>query len=164
MTERTSFENNWALAGDGYYDFDFNIAAVVAAFLHLTLNAKARWGLRLLNAKQGCLRLLLNMHDFLYLSEFVLRIKSQAQTAILVCSNLAVQISKLSINLTWQECKLETSYRKRVSHHASNLSQACRVKLIANYSKNGVQRQPRIRTPDTSLPKPGALTTQPSRL
>ncbi|GBM53522.1 hypothetical protein AVEN_129519-1 [Araneus ventricosus] len=52
------------------------------------------------------------------------------------CSNFALQICKLAARLTWQECKLETSERKRDSHHASNLSQACGVKLIANYSKN----------------------------
>ncbi|GBN61139.1 hypothetical protein AVEN_28391-1 [Araneus ventricosus] len=86
------------------------------------------------------------------------------QIAILVCSNLALQICKLATNLTRQECKLETSYRKRVGHQASNLSQACRIKCIANYSKNRVRRQPRIRTPDISLPKPVVLTTRPARL
>ncbi|GBO36514.1 hypothetical protein AVEN_213583-1, partial [Araneus ventricosus] len=84
--------------------------------------------------------------------------------AILVCSNLALQIYKLATNLTRQECKLETSLRKRVSHHASNLSQDSGVKLIANYSKNRVQSQPRIQTRDISLPKPVVLTIQPARL
>ncbi|GBN58900.1 hypothetical protein AVEN_180093-1 [Araneus ventricosus] len=42
------------------------------------------------------------------------------QIAILVCSKVALQICKLATNLTQQESKLETSYRKRVSHHASN--------------------------------------------
>ncbi|GBN88570.1 hypothetical protein AVEN_142634-1 [Araneus ventricosus] len=55
------------------------------------------------------------------------------------CSNLALQICKLATNLTRQKCKLEKSYRKRVSHHASNLSPACLVKLIANYSKNSTK-------------------------
>ncbi|GBM12871.1 hypothetical protein AVEN_114955-1 [Araneus ventricosus] len=51
----------------------------------------------------------------------------------LVCSKVAViLLCKSTTNLTRQECKLETSYHKRVSHRASNLSQACRVKLIAN--------------------------------
>ncbi|GBN38487.1 hypothetical protein AVEN_161565-1 [Araneus ventricosus] len=47
-----------------------------------------------------------------------------SQIAILVCSNLALQICQLAASLTRQEGKLETSYCKRVSHHASNLQQA----------------------------------------
>ncbi|GBM27542.1 hypothetical protein AVEN_257854-1 [Araneus ventricosus] len=89
--------------------------------------------------------------------------QSCSNLALQICSNLALQICKLATNLTRQECKLETSYRKRVSHHASNLSQACRVKLIANYSKNRVRRQPRIRTRDIPFPKPVVLTTRPAR-
>ncbi|GBM03808.1 hypothetical protein AVEN_231286-1 [Araneus ventricosus] len=83
------------------------------------------------------------------------------QIAILVCSNLALQICKLTTNLT-HKYKLETSYCKRVSHHKSNLPQACCVKLIANYRKNRVQTQPRIRPPPPNipLPQPVALTTQ----
>ncbi|GBL90620.1 hypothetical protein AVEN_219295-1 [Araneus ventricosus] len=80
------------------------------------------------------------------------------------CSNLALQICKLATNLTRQECKLETSYCKRVSHHKSNLPQACCVKLIANYSKNKVRSQPRIRTRDVSFPKTDALTIQSAGL
>ncbi|GBN46343.1 hypothetical protein AVEN_139011-1 [Araneus ventricosus] len=89
---------------------------------------------------------------------------THSQIAILVCNNLALQICKLPTNLTRQECKLETSLRKRVSHHASNLSQACGVKLIANYSKNRVRTQPRIRTRDLPLPRPLALTTRPANI
>ncbi|GBO42205.1 hypothetical protein AVEN_221874-1 [Araneus ventricosus] len=72
------------------------------------------------------------------------------------CSNLALQIYKLAANLTPQECKFDTSYCKRRSHHASNLQQACCVKLIGNCSKNRVRR----RTPDNPLPKPITLATQ----
>ncbi|GBM02913.1 hypothetical protein AVEN_25871-1 [Araneus ventricosus] len=86
------------------------------------------------------------------------------QIAILVCSNLALQICKLATNLTRQECKLETSYCKRVSHHKSNLPQACCIKLIANYSKNRERTQPQIRTRDVLFPKPDTLTIQPARL
>ncbi|GBL84236.1 hypothetical protein AVEN_118631-1 [Araneus ventricosus] len=76
--------------------------------------------------------------------------------------NLALQICKLAARLTRQECKLETSESKRDSHHALNLSQACRVKLIANYSKNRVGTQPRITTRDLPLLKPVALTPRPA--
>ncbi|GBM62267.1 hypothetical protein AVEN_44059-1 [Araneus ventricosus] len=68
-------------------------------------------------------------------------------------SIFALQICQLAASLTRQECKLETSSSKRASHHASNLSQASRVKLIANDSKNRVRRQPRIRTLDIPLSK-----------
>ncbi|GBM09780.1 hypothetical protein AVEN_160552-1, partial [Araneus ventricosus] len=37
--------------------------------------------------------------------------------------------------LTRQECELETSLQKRRSHHATNLQQACHVKLIASIAK-----------------------------
>ncbi|GBN42030.1 hypothetical protein AVEN_192525-1 [Araneus ventricosus] len=57
------------------------------------------------------------------------------------CSNLAQQNYKLAASLIRLECKLETSYCKRVSHHKSNLLQACCVKVITNYSKNKVRRQ-----------------------
>ncbi|GBM61119.1 hypothetical protein AVEN_152260-1 [Araneus ventricosus] len=40
------------------------------------------------------------------------------------CNNLAFQICKLAAGLTWQKCKLETSYCKQVSYHPSNLPQA----------------------------------------
>ncbi|GBO15210.1 hypothetical protein AVEN_45745-1 [Araneus ventricosus] len=61
--------------------------------------------------------------------------------------NEVILLCKSATNLTRQECKLETSYSKRVSHYASNFSQAWRVKLIANYRKNRVRKQPRVRTP-----------------
>ncbi|GBN59226.1 hypothetical protein AVEN_112530-1 [Araneus ventricosus] len=64
-------------------------------------------------------------------------------------------------SLTWQECKLETSYCKRLSHHALNLQQACCIKHIANYSKIKVRRdEPQIQTPNNPLPKPVAVTTK----
>ncbi|GBM20888.1 hypothetical protein AVEN_253697-1 [Araneus ventricosus] len=49
--------------------------------------------------------------------------------------------SKVAVSLKRQECKLEASYCKRVSHHKSNLPQVYCVKLIANYSKNRERRQ-----------------------
>ncbi|GBN49980.1 hypothetical protein AVEN_162362-1 [Araneus ventricosus] len=73
------------------------------------------------------------------------------------CSNIAPQIRTLATNLTRQECKLETSYCTQVSHHKSNFPQACCIKLIANYSKNRVRTQPRIRSGDKTPPKPVAL-------
>ncbi|GBL79320.1 hypothetical protein AVEN_92526-1 [Araneus ventricosus] len=87
----------------------------------------------------------------------------QPQIAILVCSNLALQIYKVAASLTRKECKLETSYCKRVSHHASNLQQAFCVKHIVNYSKKYAD-EPQIRTPDNPLPKPVVFTTQPEGL
>ncbi|GBM30259.1 hypothetical protein AVEN_26166-1 [Araneus ventricosus] len=80
------------------------------------------------------------------------------------CRNLGLQISKLAASLTLQESKLETSHCKRVSNHTSNLQQACRVKLIANYSINKVRRH----TVDSSSRQPTswpfALVTQPAGL
>ncbi|GBM74049.1 hypothetical protein AVEN_101999-1 [Araneus ventricosus] len=76
----------------------------------------------------------------------------------------AILLCKSATNLTRQECKLEASLCKRQSHHASNLSQACGVKLIANYSKNTARTHPRIRTRALPLPKPVSLTTRPTRL
>ncbi|GBN02822.1 hypothetical protein AVEN_213877-1 [Araneus ventricosus] len=67
------------------------------------------------------------------------------QIAILVCSNLALLICKLATTLTGQKCKLETSLRKRLRHHTSNLSNAYGFKLIANCTKN------RVRAPPTYL-------------
>ncbi|GBM96332.1 hypothetical protein AVEN_182468-1 [Araneus ventricosus] len=67
------------------------------------------------------------------------------------CSNLALQISKLAASLTRQQCKFETSYWKRVSHHASNLQQACCVKHIVNHSKNYAD-EPQIRNPENPIP------------
>ncbi|GBN43282.1 hypothetical protein AVEN_230605-1 [Araneus ventricosus] len=92
----------------------------------------------------------------------LLFLNDSSQIAILVCSNLAPQSCKLATNLT-QECKLEASL-KQVSHHKSKLSKACCVKLIANYSKNRAQTQPRIRFFERTLPKHVALTIQPARL
>ncbi|GBN76354.1 hypothetical protein AVEN_172627-1 [Araneus ventricosus] len=87
------------------------------------------------------------------------------QITILVYSKVAaILLCKFATRMTRQERTLETSYRKRVSHHASNLSQACHVKLTANYSKNRVRRQPWIRTLDIPLPKPVVLTTRQARL
>ncbi|GBM30655.1 hypothetical protein AVEN_203320-1 [Araneus ventricosus] len=51
------------------------------------------------------------------------------------CSKLALQICKLAARLTRQVCKFETSLQKRRSHHATNLQQACHVKLIADIAK-----------------------------
>ncbi|GBO29519.1 hypothetical protein AVEN_117848-1 [Araneus ventricosus] len=42
--------------------------------------------------------------------------------------------------LTRQEGKLETSLQKRRSHHATNLQQACHVKLIANIGKTEYEK------------------------
>ncbi|GBN37696.1 hypothetical protein AVEN_209449-1 [Araneus ventricosus] len=61
------------------------------------------------------------------------------------CSNFALQICN----------KFVTS---------RNLSQACGVKFIANYSKTRVRTQPRIQTRDISIPKPVILIIQPARL
>ncbi|GBN36135.1 hypothetical protein AVEN_47135-1 [Araneus ventricosus] len=74
-------------------------------------------------------------------------------------SNFRLQqsCSKLAASLTRQECKLETSYCKRRSQHASNLQQACCVKLIANCSKNRVCRRTSValatQTAGLRLPK-----------
>ncbi|GBN93656.1 hypothetical protein AVEN_29577-1 [Araneus ventricosus] len=65
---------------------------------------------------------------------------SLTHIAILVCSKLALQICKLA-RLTRQECKLETSLQKRQSHHATNLQQACHVKLIANIAKTEYRKK-----------------------
>ncbi|GBM79970.1 hypothetical protein AVEN_39598-1 [Araneus ventricosus] len=67
------------------------------------------------------------------------------------CSNLAPQICKLAASLTRQECKHETSYCKRVSHHASNLQQACCVKHIAEYSKKYADDNLRFESPPNRL-------------
>ncbi|GBO18642.1 hypothetical protein AVEN_207932-1 [Araneus ventricosus] len=72
-------------------------------------------------------------------------------------------ICKLAASLARQESKLETSYCKRVSHHASNLQQACCDKHIANYSKKYAD-EPQTRNPDNPLPKPVVYTTQPEGL
>ncbi|GBM06042.1 hypothetical protein AVEN_49425-1 [Araneus ventricosus] len=68
-----------------------------------------------------------------------------AQIAILVCSRLALQLCKLSANLSRQVCKCETSLQQvnaslevTIGRTCSSLPQAC----IANYSKNGVRTQP----------------------
>ncbi|GBM99917.1 hypothetical protein AVEN_190931-1 [Araneus ventricosus] len=60
-------------------------------------------------------------------------------------SNLALQICKLAASLTRQECKLKTSFCKRVSHHDSNLQQVSCVKHIANYSKKYADEPPTTR-------------------
>ncbi|GBN44754.1 hypothetical protein AVEN_146911-1 [Araneus ventricosus] len=82
-------------------------------------------------------------------------LEDHPQIAILVCS-------KVAASLTRQESKLETSYCKRRSHHASNLQKACCVKLIANYSKNRVRRRTSDSKPANPLPKPAALATEPA--
>ncbi|GBL84043.1 hypothetical protein AVEN_100902-1 [Araneus ventricosus] len=89
------------------------------------------------------------------------RVHRASQIAILVCRNLVPQNCKLATNLTRQECKFETTYCKRVSHHKSNLTQACCVKLIANTQSTN---KASIRSRDTTHPKPVALTIQPARL
>ncbi|GBO19337.1 hypothetical protein AVEN_129100-1 [Araneus ventricosus] len=58
-----------------------------------------------------------------------------SQIAILVCSKVAASLHCKSARLTRQECKLAASYRKLRSHQATNLQQACHVKLIANIAK-----------------------------
>ncbi|GBN18713.1 hypothetical protein AVEN_156564-1 [Araneus ventricosus] len=60
------------------------------------------------------------------------------------CSKLALKICKLAARLTRKECKLETSLQKRRSHHATNLQQACRVKLIANIAKTEYEKNLRL--------------------
>ncbi|GBM98556.1 hypothetical protein AVEN_186093-1 [Araneus ventricosus] len=88
-----------------------------------------------------------------------------SQISVLVCSNLALQICSKFDTVRMQAWnKFEVRCCKQRSHHTSNLQQACCVKLIANYSKNRVQRQPLIRTPDMPLPKPVVFTTQLDRL
>ncbi|GBM86633.1 hypothetical protein AVEN_71834-1 [Araneus ventricosus] len=86
-----------------------------------------------------------------------------SQIEILFCSKVAaILLCKSATYLTRQECKLETSLHKRISHHESNLSQACGVKLIANCSKNRVRTQPRTRTRVIAFPKSVVLTIQPA--
>ncbi|GBM16285.1 hypothetical protein AVEN_194032-1 [Araneus ventricosus] len=88
----------------------------------------------------------------------------RSQIAILVCSNLLLQICKLAASLIRKECKLGTSYCKRGSHHRSNLPQACCVKLIANYSKRREHRQTSDSNPRQPTLSPDALATQPAEL
>ncbi|GBM83929.1 hypothetical protein AVEN_236584-1 [Araneus ventricosus] len=77
-----------------------------------------------------------------------------SQIAILVCSSLALEA-----------CNIFDTARVQVNaNELVTTRQACRAKLIANYSKNRARRQPRIRTPNIPFPKPVALTTQPARL
>ncbi|GBM49863.1 hypothetical protein AVEN_191258-1 [Araneus ventricosus] len=59
-------------------------------------------------------------------------------------SNFSLQqaCNKFDMTRVQASNKFETSYSKLRSHHGTNLQQACRVKLIANYSKNRVRTQP----------------------
>ncbi|GBM28626.1 hypothetical protein AVEN_236591-1 [Araneus ventricosus] len=75
-----------------------------------------------------------------------------SQIAILVCNSLALQA-----------CNRFDTARVNANELVTT-RQACRAKLIANYSKNRARRQPRFRTPNIPFPKPVALTTQPARL
>ncbi|GBM24200.1 hypothetical protein AVEN_199428-1 [Araneus ventricosus] len=87
--------------------------------------------------------------------------KEHSQIAILVCSNIALQICKLAASLTRH--KLETSFCQRVSHLASSLQQACCVKHIENYSKKYADEF-QIRNSENPFPKPVVFTTQPEGL
>ncbi|GBL99478.1 Fatty acid synthase [Araneus ventricosus] len=71
--------------------------------------------------------------------------------AILVCSRLALQVCKLSENLSRQVCKCETSLQQvnaslevTIGRTCSKPAASLHCKLIANYSKSRVRTQPRI--------------------
>ncbi|GBL87066.1 hypothetical protein AVEN_218762-1 [Araneus ventricosus] len=68
-----------------------------------------------------------------------------------------------SCSANLQACNKFDMRRAQVSNkfaEATNLQQACHFKLIANYSKNRVRTQPRIRTRDRPLPKMTLETTR----
>ncbi|GBL90656.1 hypothetical protein AVEN_219324-1 [Araneus ventricosus] len=61
--------------------------------------------------------------------------KTSSQTAILVCSNLALQICKLATNLTRQECKLETSLQHVNASFEVTTRQICHRLITSNALK-----------------------------
>ncbi|GBO23936.1 hypothetical protein AVEN_88225-1 [Araneus ventricosus] len=70
------------------------------------------------------------------------------QIVILVCSKFALQVCKLSENLSRQMCKCETSLQQLNASLEVTIGQTCskftailHCKLIANYSKNRVRTQ-----------------------
>ncbi|GBN89034.1 hypothetical protein AVEN_112373-1 [Araneus ventricosus] len=73
-----------------------------------------------------------------------------------------LHICKLAASLTWQKCKLQTSYCKLVGHHASTLQQAFCSNTLQIIAETEYADEPQIRIPDNQLPKSVALATQPA--
>ncbi|GBO31235.1 hypothetical protein AVEN_129773-1 [Araneus ventricosus] len=89
------------------------------------------------------------------------------QIAILVCSNLALQICMHAASLTWQECKLETTLKQVIANEEVTTRRTC-SKLVASNSLQTIAKteyadEPQIRTLDNRLPKTVALATQQAR-
>ncbi|GBO11808.1 hypothetical protein AVEN_30244-1 [Araneus ventricosus] len=70
------------------------------------------------------------------------REQGSGMIAILVCSNFALQICKLTANLTRQECNVKQVCSKFRSHLGTNLQQACRKLALQIIAKTEYEHNP----------------------